>query len=183
MAGLSSFLDLGRPWYTSGVKIVACDPGESFGYCTGTDNVLESAGTVDMWEFVHALGETILPQIENSAATDLELLDRLDGVEQVVIEDWQLYPKEMKAGALDWDKCRTARAIGAIEFICRAGGVPYVLQPAKIKETAQAAGVENLYDRPLHENRHQNDAMQHFVYFNLKRGNPPVRWAEEGVPA
>jgi hypothetical protein len=84
-------------------------------------------------------------------------------------------------GGMDFDKCRTARAIGAIEYICRASGVPYVLQGAKIKDTAQAAGVEELYLAPVHENRHANDALQHYVFYNLKRGLPPVQWRKEAV--
>lgn len=92
-----------------------------------------------------------------------------------------LYPWAMEAGALNYDKCRTARAIGALEYICRASGTPYTLQGASIKDTAQAAGVEDLYLQPRHENRHANDAMQHFVFFNLKQKNPPVRWAKEAA--
>lgn len=170
------------------MKIVACDPGESFGYCGGVDNSLEFAGTVDMWEFVHALGEVLLPHTFgydgagwSRDARSNKLPERLAEVEHVVVEDWQLYPWVIREGGLDFDKCRTARAIGAIEYICRASETPYTLQGAKIKDTAQAAGVENLYLKPLHENRHANDSMQHFVFFNLQRGLPPVQWAEEEV--
>jgi hypothetical protein len=45
------------------------------------------------------------------------------------------------------------------------------------------AGVEELYLSPRHENRHANDAMQHFVYYNLRSGGKPVTWAAEGVAA
>lgn len=163
------------------VKIVACDPGESFGHCVGEDNVLQYAGTVDMWEFVHALGAVLIGFNSDGPAVDPGLVEHLTGVEQVVVEDWALYPWVLKKGGLDFDKCRTARAIGAVEYICRTSGTPYVLQPASIKDTAQAAGVEELYLSPRHENRHANDAMQHFVYFNLRRGQPPVQWAQEGA--
>jgi hypothetical protein len=165
------------------VKIVAMDPGESFGYAGGEDNELQFAGSVDMWEFVHTLGHGLGCQPEWGAAADVDdvLRYRLQGVQQLVIEDWALYPWALANHALDWDKCRTARAIGAVEYIARASGTPYVLQGAKIKDTAQAAGVEELYMKPRHENRHANDAMQHYVYYNLKRGLPPVRWVEEEV--
>lgn len=166
------------------MKIVACDPGESFGYCGGEDNALHFAGTVDMWEFVHALGWVLGTQPEFAdlaVPVDPTLRDRLTGVRQVVVEDWALYPWAMASGALDFDKCRTARAIGALEYICRAAGVPYTLQGASIKDTAQAAGVEELYLSPRHENRHANDAMQHYVFFNLGRGLPPVTWEKEGA--
>lgn len=162
------------------MKIVACDPGESFGYCVGEDTRLDAAGTVEMWDFVHALAEAVDLSL---GSNDPALVARLRGADHVVIEDWQLYPWVIQAGGLDFDKCRTARAIGALEFICRASGTPYTLQPAKIKETAQAAGVDDLYLAPVHENRHANDAMQHFVYFNLKQGRTGVAWAEEGAAA
>lgn len=162
------------------MKIVACDPGESFGHCVGEDNVLHYAGTVDMWEFVHALGDALLTHQGDS---NQELCTHLLDADHVVIEDWALYPWVLQQGGLDYDKCRTARAIGACEYICRASDTPYTLQPASIKDTAQAAGVEELYMSPRHENRHANDAMQHFVYFNLRRGQPPVQWAQEGAAA
>jgi len=165
------------------VKIVACDPGESFGYCGGNDNHLHFAGTVDLWEFVHALGNVlgVTPDHASPQPIDPELRDRLTGVEHVVVEDWALYPWAMQSGALDFDKCRTARAIGALEYICRTAGVPYTLQGASIKDTAQAAGVEGLYLSPRHENRHANDSMQHYVFFNLQRRLPPVEWKKEGA--
>lgn len=166
------------------MKILACDPGESFGYCVGEDDQLQHASTADMGTFVHALavalhvGSPTAPNLPQ----DLDLVESLRGVQHVVIEDWQLYPWVMREGGLDYDKCRTARAIGAVQIICQLAGVPTTLQPAKIKETAQAAGVEQLYLRPLHENRHANDAMQHFLFFNLRQGRPTVAWAEEGEP-
>ena len=108
------------------MKIVACDPGESFGHCVGEDNVLEYAGTVDMWEFVHALGAALLPDAvmgEGGPGTgNVELRDRLESADHVVVEDWALYPWVLEQGGLNYDKCRTARAIGAVEFICRASG-------------------------------------------------------------
>jgi hypothetical protein len=53
----------------------------------------------------------------------------------------------------------------------RHRGVPYTLQPAKIKETAVAGGAEEKFLRPLHENRHANDAIMHGTYFLLQKGN------------
>jgi hypothetical protein len=165
------------------VKILACDPGESFGYCGGNDNKLHFAGTVDMWEFAHALGTALglTPDHVSPQPVDPEILRQLTGVEQVVVEDWMIYP--WKAMELANDKCRTARVIGAVEFMCRTAGVPYVLQGANIKDTAQAAGVEELYLSPRTENRHANDAMQHYVFYNLGRKLPPVRWEKEGAPS
>src|SRR5687768_12282860 len=99
-----------------------------------------------------------------------QLLDRK--IDRVVAEDWRLYPWVMytpdgrATHALDFDQCRTARLIGKIELACDIAGVPFHLQGADIKETAILAGAENLYYKPIHENRHQNDAIQHGVFFN-----------------
>lgn len=82
---------------------------------------------------------------------------------RIVCEDWRLYPNKLKQ--LKWDQCRTARVIGALTFMARVKQIPLVLQPAAIKDAAQAAGAEELYYKPLRENRHQNDAIQHFVFF------------------
>lgn len=94
-------------------------------------------------------------------------------IERFVIEDWRLYPWVMytpdgrASHALDFDQCRTARLIGAITHVARIKHIPVYLQGADIKETAVAAGAEQLYYKPLHENRHQNDAIQHGVFYNV----------------
>ena len=64
-----------------------------------------------------------------------------------------------------WDQCRTARLIGALSFMARLHDIPFILQPASIKDAAKAAGAEELYYKPVTENRHQNDAIQHFVFY------------------
>jgi hypothetical protein len=66
---------------------------------------------------------------------------------------------------MHFDKVRTARVIGAITFMCRMTNTPLHFQGANIKAAAVAAGAEELYYRPLTENRHQNDAIQHYVFF------------------
>lgn len=146
------------------MKIVAVDPGESLGYAIGTPE-WETAGTSELWDFIHALGRAL--GVTKAEVADQELLDRLQGVEFVVIEDWQLYPWELEN--LGWDKCRTARGIGALEYICQSASVPYTLQPAAIKDTAVSAGAEENFLRPLHENRHANDATMHLTYYLLQQ--------------
>jgi len=152
-----------------------CDPGEAFGWCLARDAVLVAAGTERMW-FV---ADEIYSALENDVVGRSDVHSYLrdpanlrDGVEpkllrlpirRVVCEDWRLYPDKLKY--LKWDKCRTARVIGALTWFCRHFGVELVFQPASIKDAAQSAGAEELYYRPLRENRHQNDAIQHFVFF------------------
>lgn len=148
------------------------DPGEDTGWVVGRDTTLLSGGTMRMWRFIdqiwlaladlHNPEASILnsPEFKRQGVKDEELLGPIG---RIVMEDWRLYPDKLKS--LQWDQCRTARAIGAITFIARVEGIPVVLQPAVIKPTAVAAGAEELYWRPLRENRHQNDALQHFVFF------------------
>lgn len=93
------------------------------------------------------------------------------GISAMVVEDWQLYPWELQN--LAWDKCRTARLIGALTLICRQYGIKLVFQGADIKKGAQAAGAEALYLEPVHENRHANDSIQHGVFYLAVNGGPP----------
>lgn len=132
---------------------ITVDPGEDTGWAEWTGSELAAAHTDKGWEFVDILHAHIL----EGHVPDV-----------VVCEDWKIYP--WKANELAWDGCRTARFIGAITFLCRVHGIEFVLQPAKIKEVAQKAGADHLYSHPLHENRHQNDAIQHGVFYLATRG-------------
>lgn len=82
---------------------------------------------------------------------------------RMVVEDFTIYP--WKAKDLAWDPVMTARVIGALMYIARVRNIDFVLQPAKIKETAVAGGAEDLFFSPRHENRHQNDAIMHAVFY------------------
>jgi hypothetical protein len=93
------------------------------------------------------------------------------GVSAIVCEDWALYPWMLDK--LAWDRCRTARAIGALELIARQNGIPMILQGADIKDAAQAAGAEELYIAPVYENRHANDSIQHGVFYVARHGKAP----------
>jgi hypothetical protein len=143
------------------VKFLTCDPGEHTGWSTWEDKTLLDAGTLELDEFVPSVAAAL--GVPTGGRPDAHTVEALEGVELVVIEDWALYPWKLQS--LAWDKCRTARGIGALEFVCKAAGIPYVLQPASIKDAAKAAGAEDLFYRPLHENRHQNDAIMHGVHF------------------
>ena len=151
------------------------DPGEDFGWCLGHGPVLLSAGTEKMWTVVDAVLAAVKNPSDDSyirspeqARSGVDLAKLGLPIGRIVCEDWRLYPNKLKH--LKWDRCRTARAIGGLELIVRMFGLDYVLQPASIKEAAQSAGAEEFYYRPLRENRHQNDAIQHFVFFTHTRG-------------
>ena len=147
------------------------DPGEDFGWCIGRDTKLLAAHTEKMWTVADGIWHVLNNPNDPDSYINQAVLCR-DGVDpkenlgevgRIVCEDWRLYPDKLKS--LAWDQCRTARVIGAVTFMCRQKGIPFVLQGAKIKKAAQAAGAEELYYRPLHENRHQNDAIQHATFF------------------
>lgn len=150
------------------MKLLAIDPGETTGWSvwdTESYTKLEGGQTA-LWEFIDNV------QLALMEGEDRELLEitrpgalPFVGVEQIVCEDWALYPAELAAGALDWDKCRTARGIGAIELLARMTGTPLALQGAFIKDAAIAMGAEEQFLSPLHENRHENDSAMHAVFF------------------
>lgn len=153
------------------MKVLTVDPGESTGFSTWEDGDLVYAGQAALDEFVRAVAFAlgVTADYVGVPQHDTDLIERLQGIRQIVIEDWALYPWKLKEMA--WDKCRTARGIGGLELACAISDTPYVLQPAKIKETAVAGGAEELFLRPLHENRHANDAIMHGVYYHLMKGN------------
>lgn len=152
-------------------RTLYCDPGEDFGWAQGVGTTLISAGTEKMWTQADNIWAALNDPSDPS--NDLNSPDFLrDGIDpalallpiqRIVCEDFRIYP--WKAQELAFDRVRTARVIGAITFMCRVNMIPLILQGANIKAAAQAAGAEELYYRPLRENRHQNDAIQHFVFY------------------
>lgn len=162
------------------MKFVSCDPGETTGYAVWPDALLgqppDAGGQAALWDFIDgfaaALGlfdALIQTPIARGRPSDLdlELVDQLRGVEALVCEDWALYP--WKAQELAWDKCRTARGIGALELICRLTDFPIILQAAAIKDSAVGGGAEEFFVTPLHPNRHQNDAIMHGVFYKASQ--------------
>lgn len=152
-------------------RTLYCDPGEDFGWCMGRDLDLIAAGTERMWTMADFIWAAL-----NDPSDPSNVLNSTDfaregadpeaftlPIKRIVCEDFRIYPWE--AENLAFDPVRTARVIGAITFMCRLLDVPLIFQGANIKSAAQAAGAEELYYRPLKENRHQNDAIQHFVFF------------------
>jgi hypothetical protein len=139
------------------------DPGETTGWSIWRDKKLLEAGQTDLWEFIDMVDDWL--QGGDLFNTGGEKLGA------IVCEDWSLYPWELMN--LAWDKCRTARGIGALELLARQRGIPIILQGADIKEAAKAAGAEELYLTPAHENRHANDSIQHGVFYTARHGKAP----------
>jgi hypothetical protein len=156
-------------------RTLFCDPGEDFGWCMGRGTKLIAGGTEKMWTFADDIWDAL---IEN----DGWLIDPIAGgclrdeasdeenrppeeckIGRVVCEDFRIYPNKYRE--LAWNPVRTARVIGAITIICHRVEIPLIFQPAAIKKAAMAAGAEELFWHPTHENRHQNDAAMHYVYY------------------
>jgi hypothetical protein len=148
------------------------DPGEDTGWALGYGILLLGGDTNRMWELADEVWLALDEGLSNSMLGDPGYL-RDDShehllelpIRRIVCEDFRLYPKVMRTGALDWNPVRTARVIGAYTFMCRHFDLPFITQPASIKAAAIAGGAKELYLHPTHENRHHNDAIQHFVYY------------------
>lgn len=155
-------------------KTLAVDPGEDTGWSLSCGPILLAAGTEKMWTFADdvwtalckhdgplgSLGPQSDPYLTNEAAAEKHMQKPIG---RIICEDFRIYPD--KAKQLSWNPVRTARLIGALTFMARVHGVDFHLQPAAIKSRAEDGGAEEFFFRPLHENRHQNDAIRHFWYF------------------
>lgn len=146
------------------------DPGETTGWSIWKGDRLLGGGQTPMWEFADdvwsaltvnegPLGAKADGHLHDGIAAD----DNVGDIELVVCEKFALYPWEAKN--LHWEEFRTVQLIGAIFFMCRQRDVELHKQSASIKERAQAGGAQELFVRPLHENRHQNDSIMHGFYY------------------
>ena len=156
---------------TEDFRTFYADPGEDFGWCIGRGTKLLARGTEKMWPTAHLVEDALIDPTELSnplnnadyTYPDTDPADMILPIKRIVCEDFRIYPWLVKE--LAFDQVRTARVIGALTYLAQRYRIPLHLQGANIKSAAVAAGAEELYDRPLRENRHQNDAIQHFVFF------------------
>lgn len=152
--------------------MLCIDPGETTGWSLWRGDKVLGGGQTPLWEFAHDFADAVekdvgpLSQCNEACLRDGVNGDKNTGpIELVVYEVFALYP--WKAKALSWDEFRTVQLIGAIKLICDRHDIPWIKQPAQIKERAVAAGAEEVFVRPLHENRHQNDSLMHGIWYNL----------------
>jgi hypothetical protein len=145
------------------------DPGEDTGWALSKGELLLGAGTEKMWFFADDVWAALHdggPLAEGGTVwlrPGIKDEDNSGPIGRIVCEDFRIYP--WKAKELAWDQVRTARLIGALTFMARLHKIPLVLQGAKIKDRAVKGGSEQFFYRPLHENRHQNDAIMHYTFF------------------
>lgn len=150
------------------MRFLAIDPGETTGWALFDDFEVVDAGQEELVLFIDEVAEG-LGVGRLGDPTIYAGYGPFAGVERLVIERFALYPWVIKEGGLDFDEVRTAQGIGALKFIARHANIPVTMQPATIKEPAQAGGARELFYRPLHENRHQNDAIMHGWYYAATR--------------
>ena len=149
------------------------DPGETTGWSIWRDKKLLVAGQTDLWPFIDSVDSWLVSKmlIKENELSHYGSPAQGGELGAIVCEDWSLYPWMLEK--LAWDKCRTARGIGALELLARQHGIPLHLQGADIKDAAKAAGAEELYLTPAHENRHANDSIQHGVFYTARHGKAP----------
>lgn len=170
------------------------DPGETTGWAIWQDLQRVEAGQTQLWQFIDALddwatrgsvdtvtGPSLLAAADWDGKQDAATVNptALNGgriwspLDLIVMEDWVLYPPGVGSGPPEpWNKQRTVRGIGAIELIARQNNIPLELQGTDTKEIAIAAGAEELFLSPVHENRHANDATMHGVFRIARKGRP-----------
>jgi hypothetical protein len=147
------------------------DPGDETGWCVGRGFKLLAGGQEKLWVFADEVWNALsnpnasAPMFNRHAyaRSGVEPTELIGPIGRIVCEDFRLYPNKLQD--LKWNPVRTARLIGALTWMANHHNIPFVLQPASIKEAAQSAGATELYVTPHYQNRHHNDAIQHFVYF------------------
>jgi hypothetical protein len=141
---------------------LSVDPGEMTGWALWEDRELIDADQTELIRFIDdvwfGIGQDYCKDPSVSGGP-------FRGVKRLVVEEFRLYPWVVKEGGLDFDELRTSRGIGQLEFIARHANLEFKFQPATIKETAIMGGARELFQHPLYENRHANDAVMHGWYF------------------
>lgn len=165
-----------------GKRWLCCDPGETVGWSLWRGGKLLGGDQTPLWEFAHDLQDALAANEGPLAEGNEDFLrpgvsadDNTGPIELVVCEEFRLYPwiiytpEGRPTHALDFEEFRTVQLIGAITFMCTLHDVKLHKQSAKIKERALAGGAKELFVRPLHENRHQNDSAMHgWFYYQVE---------------
>lgn len=82
-----------------------------------------------------------------------------------IVEDFRLYPS--KASAQSYSQMKTAKMIGAMEWIADCAMLPIALQSASIKiPTRQQCGARGI--DVINRSTHASDALLHLHYYLLR---------------
>lgn len=153
-------------------RMLCVDPGEMTGWSIWHDDTLLGGGQTPMWNFAHDVynffegGVGPLEQHEQGILhPGIKPEQNVDTIGLMVVEKFALYPWEAKKGTLDWNEFRTSQLIGALHFLAQLFDVRIHKQPASIKERALAGGAKELFVKPIHDNRHQNDSIMHGFFY------------------
>lgn len=157
-------------------RTLCVDPGEDVGWSIWRGPILVGAHTTKMWPFADDVWKWLNEEPacggDDYWVKDEQVEHNVGPIGRIVCEDFRIYPWEAKN--LAWDQVRTARLIGALTFMARNLGIEFHLQPAAIKKSSVAAGAEEFFYTPLHENRHANDSIMHGWYY--------AQFGEDGQP-
>lgn len=147
------------------MRWLSVDPGETVGWALWEDSKLLMQGQTASWTFVDDVSSGLGVALADDVLQDLYVGPDgpFVGITLLVVEDFVIYPWKCRDGSLDFDRVETARIIGGLVLLSRIAGIRFEYQGADIKEAAVAGGAEELFIRPLHENRHMNDATMHGV--------------------
>lgn len=156
----------------SSERTLCVDPGEETGWSLWRGAKLLGGGQTklgqfkfDFWKAVSANEGPLSEGQDFLLHAGVKKSENKGPITRIIIEKFALYPD--KAKSMAWDEFRTVQLIGALVFIAELFDIEVVKQPASIKKTAEAAGAAELFVRPLHENRHQNDSIMHGVFYNI----------------
>jgi len=122
--------------------ILAFDPGETTGWaCLRQGKV--AGGSFSLWSEVERLVDRARPDV-------------------VVVEDFLLYPNKMRQ--LKWNRLRTIRVIGVIEFVCQKRDIPCIFQLAKERLSIEVKEVRGF-------NIHATQALRHAILYASRSGD------------
>lgn len=156
---------------TASERVLCVDPGENTGWSIWRGDKLLGGGQTLMGQFKFDVWDAITANEGPLSEGQSHLLHK--GVKKAenkgriglfVIEKFALYPD--KAKTMIWDEFRTVQLIGALVFMAELNDIKVEKQPASIKQRAMAGGAEELFVRPLKENRHENDSIMHGFFYN-----------------
>ena len=136
------------------------DPGEDTGVSLWEGSELVDAYTLKMRDVADLLWSCWLSgEVTDASVEHSEFFAQLQGHKliRVVCEDWVIYPWKAKSPAAGRVPHRAPHRCDHV--VANKYDVPVHFQGAKIKERAAAGGAEAYFLRPLHENRHANDAI------------------------
>lgn len=115
--------------------------------------------------FTEQRGEVTITNVEDTRPDGLyRLLEECD-TDQVVVEEFRLYPWKMEQQGMK--EMKTSEVIGVAKYICSNRGLALVQQPANIKVPTRAIMKTLGLDNPG-RNMHMRDAVEHGYHWMFR---------------